>query len=122
VSNIVKEKPVATVGGAGVVVMAVLAYLVAHGVISAELAQQWGPLAAIVIPIIFGAIIHALVSPFEKVKHWAEASGLLTDADIARIGEAVAPKAPSLTAAPVEPAGDGMAAGAPETPAAPNPA
>lgn len=113
-SNIVKEKPVATVGGAGVVVMAVLAYLVAHGVISADLAQQWGPLAAIVIPIIFGAIIHALVSPFEKVKHWAEQSGLLSDADFARIEAILAAKAPTmLTAAPVEPETDGMAAGAP---------
>ncbi len=84
----VKQAPVTTLTTAESLTAAVLTFLVTHHVIGSvdvsTTAQTVAPFVALALPAVFGAVKWALVSPYTKVKHWAEQDGLVADADFAR--------------------------------------
>jgi hypothetical protein len=84
----IKRAPVTTLTTAEALTGAVLTFLVTHHVIGnldvSTTTQTLAPFVALVLPALFGAAKWALVSPYQKVKHWAEQDGLVADADFAR--------------------------------------
>lgn len=115
----VKDKPVATVGTAATTAAAVIAYAVYRGWIGADL----GALLLPVLVAVASAVVHALVSPYAKVRGVVERGLHISDVDFGRI-EAVleqyglqlllhqgTPPVPAA-AEPAEPPPDGMGAGA----------
>lgn len=120
-SNVVKAKPVASVGTAATVVTAVLTYLAYRGVIPTDLVALLDPVAVA----LAAAAMHALVSPYAKVKAVIEQGLHITDADYGRLealleqyGLELVDK--KLDPAPAtQPAGEPVPAAAAADPAAP---
>jgi hypothetical protein len=85
----IKKAPVTTLSTAEAVTAAVLTFLVTHHVVGnvdvSATTQTIAPFVALALPAIFGAAKWALVSPYTKVKRWAEQDGLVSDADFARL-------------------------------------
>lgn len=77
----VKNKPVATVGTTAAVISAVVGYAVYRGWIGADL----GALLEPVVLAVAATIMHALVSPYQKVKDVLERGLHITDADYGRL-------------------------------------
>ncbi|HEU5265441.1 MAG TPA: hypothetical protein VFU35_02030 [Jatrophihabitans sp.] len=84
----IKRAPVTTLTTAEALTGAILTFLVTHNIIGnldvSTTTQTIAPFVALALPAAFGAAKWALVSPYEKVKHWAEQDGLVADADFAR--------------------------------------
>ena len=87
--DLVRRAPVTTLSTAEALTAALLTFLVTHNVIGnvdvSTTTQTIAPFVALALPAIFGAAKWALVSPYEKVKHWAEQEGVVSDADFARL-------------------------------------
>lgn len=124
-SNLVKQRPVATLTAAEAIVAAVLTFLVTHGVIGTvdvgQTTQVLAPLVALGLPAVAGAAKWALVTPVSKVQHILEQDGLLTDADAARLDAMLDAKlshllgvSPNLAVGELHP--DAAEIGAPVTP------
>lgn len=109
--NLIKAAPVTTVTTAESLVAAVLTFLVSHGVIGTShlgmLTQIIAPIVALVLPALFGAVKWRLVSPVQKVEHILDSSGLLNDADLARLegilGDIIPPLLNSTPVVPIGP-------------------
>jgi hypothetical protein len=116
-TNPVRSAPVTTVTTIEAITAAVLAFLVAHGVIPADVAGTYGPVAAAAMIAAFGAVKWNHVTPVAKVQDILERDGLLTDADLARLEGIVVDLIGGHTVEDVDgpaEATDGMSAGAPE--------
>lgn len=85
--SLVKQSPIAVLTSAEASAAAVLAFLVVHGVISAELAKTYGPYFTLVYIAAFGLAKWWNVMPWSKGRTLAEQleTGMLTDADHHRI-------------------------------------
>jgi hypothetical protein len=79
--QVVQAKPVATVGTTTVLAVAVLNYLAYRGWVPASLDEVLTP----VVVLVLGVAVHALVSPYQKVRSALERDGLLSDADFGRL-------------------------------------
>jgi hypothetical protein len=79
--QIVKNKPVATVGTTAALVSALIGYAVFRGWIDSGL----GALLEPVFLVVAATIMHALVSPYAKVKAVLERGLHITDADYGRL-------------------------------------
>lgn len=77
----IKDKPVATLGAAGTVATALVAYAVSKGWVPGELAA----VADATLGAVIFTAVHALVSPASKVREVLERDGTLTDADFGRL-------------------------------------
>ena len=86
----IKKAPVASLTTIESVVGSVLTFLVAHGVIGnidvSTTTQTIAPFVALVVPAIFGYAKWQLVSPVEKVNKLVDRDGVVSDADMGRIG------------------------------------
>jgi hypothetical protein len=86
----IKKAPVASLTTIESVVGSVLTFLVAHGVIGSidvsATTQTIAPFVALVVPAIFGFAKWQLVSPVDKVNKLVDRDGVVSDADIGRIG------------------------------------
>lgn len=86
----IKKAPVASLTTIESVIGSVLTFLVAHGVIGnidvSATTQTIAPFVALLVPAIFGYAKWHLVSPVEKADKPVERDGVVSDADIGRIG------------------------------------
>lgn len=86
----ITKAPVASLTTIESVVGSVLTFLVAHGVIGnidvSATTQTIAPFVALMLPAIFGYAKWQLVSPVEKVNKLVDRDGVVSDADMGRIG------------------------------------
>lgn len=80
-TQIVKDKPVATIGTTAAIVSAVIGYAVFRGWLDAGL----GALLEPVVLALAATVMHALVSPYQKVRDVVERGLHITDADYGRL-------------------------------------
>lgn len=92
VLDLVKQSPITALTSAEATAAGIVAFLVAHGVIPADIAQQYGPYFVLAYLAAFGAAKWFHVSPWVKAKELAVKveDGALPDADHQRILAGVA--------------------------------
>src|SRR5690242_18026154 len=88
--TVIKKAPVASLTTVESLIGSLLTFLVAHGVIGnidvSATTQTIAPFVALVVPAIFGYAKWQLVSPVEKVDKLVDRDGVVSDADMGRIG------------------------------------